>query len=259
MSRGHTQATVSAIPLPEMAILSRWWAAGIVGPIAEARRTYLVMRSMASKMPDFDALFPAEADLTRGGGCRSSPGSRVQQAGVCLDGKLEERECRLKIKENYGRDLNKVIYRLMRRLDGGDFRPIDAGLLQATDGATDRVAARVPVSKRGPHPGKLKRSVRRTMYFTQSKGRRNVLIGYRTNHPALRRGRKTLPRQLQAVVGEYGSQERGYGSFTGEALRTVAKGIIFPRARVKFSRGFAASLRKTMRKDVIGTRFRVVG
>ena len=35
----------------------------MIGPFAEARRVYLIMSSMAAKMPEFEAVFPAEHAL----------------------------------------------------------------------------------------------------------------------------------------------------------------------------------------------------
>ena len=146
--------------------------------------------------------------------------------------------------------IDKLVARLGRSLTRKNAKPLIAGLLAATDNAVDIVAAKVP---RGP-TGNLRRSVRRTTYYSSAKGRMVALVGYRTNPPRAK-GRKTRPRLLQAVASESGW--RGHPSFTGKALQTTAEGAIFPKAAMRYSRGFMASYHKQLKRDVRGTGLKV--
>ena len=160
------------------------------------------------------------------------------------------------VKPEYERDLDRLLRRQMRSLGRKGAKPIVAGLLGATDGAVERVRGRVPIGRGTERPGRLRRSVRRVTYFSERRRRMSVIVGFRTNYP-MRKGRKTLPRFMQAQVSEYGSRARGYGSFTGRALRTVAEAGVFPYAAARYARAFRASYEKQLRGDVRGTQFRV--
>ena len=64
LSQGHSPESYAAISLPDKMQLMHWLAAGLIGPSAAARRTYLTMSAMA-KLPAFEKLFPAEHELLR--------------------------------------------------------------------------------------------------------------------------------------------------------------------------------------------------
>lgn len=141
----------------------------------------------------------------------------------------------------------KLVRKLARELPNKKGSPVRAGLLAATDGAVDVLKARTP-----RRTGLLQRAVRRTI--TTTKETAVVLVGYETKTrraKRTRRGRK--PAFQQALAVEAGARGRD----GVRAIRNTALTNVFPTARRNYTRGFAASYNKRLRRLAKQGGFRV--